>query len=70
MVYWRREGLFYTLAGSTSILKASLFPVSLNIEKPIIGHPLDVGSFQPIWIDVLVVDNLVGTLTFEGFKQA
>jgi len=51
-VYYLSEGLFLTVAESTSVVIASLLPVSLKIEKPMIGHPLDVGSDQAIVIDV------------------
>jgi hypothetical protein len=46
-----------------------VLPVSLNISKPVIGHPLDCGSVQPMEIEVLVVVIFVGTFTSVGLKQ-
>ena len=60
MTYCLSDGLFETIFGSTVIDKLSLFPVSLRILNPVIGHPLLFGSFQPIVIEVLVVAILNG----------
>lgn len=54
------DGLSETVSGSTVIVSASLFPVSLKIEKPVIGHPFSSGSCHPIVIEVLVVATLKG----------
>jgi hypothetical protein len=67
--YYLNEGLFLTLAESTSLVIASLAALSLYIANPMIGHPFALGSFHPTVIELLVVDILYGGFTLLGTRH-